>query len=126
MSNILKVDPTLARSAEVRGVSPNVPVRQPRKPDKSTPEGAASATEAVSAILRQLLVSEVQIWMDGSANPNPGFAGAGAVVVLPEQDHKSRMRAALGQAFNNAAELWAIGMALEVALATFPGVPVNL
>ncbi len=36
------------------------------------------------------------------------------------------MRAALGQASNNAAELWAIGMALEFAFATFPGVPVNV
>ena len=126
MINILKVAPTLARSAELSGVSPNVPVRQPRKPDKSTPEGATSAREAVSAILRQLPGTEIQIWTDGSANPNPGPAGAGAVVVLPEQDHKSRMRAALGQASNNAAELWAIGMALEFALATFPGVPVNV
>ena len=48
------------------------------------------------------------------------------MVVLPVQDHKSCMRAALGQASNNAAELWAIGMALEFAFATFPGVPVNV
>ena len=126
INNILKAAPTLARSTELRGVSLSIPIRKPKKPDKSTPEGAACAREAVSDILSQLPNSEVQIWTDGSASPNPGPAGAGAVVVLPVQNHKSSLRAALGQASNNVAELWAIGMALEFTFATFPGATVNV
>ena len=50
------------------------------------------------------------------------------MVVLSQQGHKSRMRTAIVQATTNinASELWAIGMVQEFAIATFPGVPVNV
>ena len=54
---------------------------------------------------------------DGSARPNPGPAGAGAVILqkssIDTQTHKHSYTAAIGNATNNTGELYAIGMVVE-------------
>ena len=54
---------------------------------------------------------------DGSANPNPGPCGAGAHILdkLDPSWQGAESVAALGPGSNNIGELWAIGMALELA-----------
>ncbi len=55
----------------------------------------------------------VRAFTDGACSGNPGPAGSGCVVKLPDGRVLERHRA-LGEGTNNIAELVAIGMALEV------------
>lgn len=54
---------------------------------------------------------QVQIWCDGACEPNPGTAGAGAV--LKYNEHIKELSIPLGQATNNIAELQAVNLALS-------------
>jgi len=63
--------------------------------------------------------TEISVFTDGSAIPNPGPCGAGAFFLTPADIRgmlPPRIIASLGPGDNLAGELWAIGMALEVLL----------
>ena len=55
-------------------------------------------------------------YTDGSSNPNPGPAGAGCVVCCKGAtvNNCSLISVAIGQGSNNIAEMWAIGVSLQV------------
>jgi len=62
---------------------------------------------------------DITIYTDGSAIPNPGPCGAGALFYLPEELKGAipeRIQASLGHGDNMAGEIWAIGMALKLVL----------
>ncbi|MDA4133864.1 MAG: RNAse HI domain-containing protein, partial [Thaumarchaeota archaeon] len=61
-------------------------------------------------------------YTDGSASPNPGPAGSGAVICLPGDSNGLRidLGAALGHGTNNLAEVYAVGVCLQVLLRFFP------
>jgi ribonuclease HI len=74
----------------------------------------AIAKEAIRSLLPQTLVA----FTDGSANPNPGPSGAGAFLysTSPGDSCHLEATAALGEGTNNLGEIWAIGMAAQMAL----------
>ena len=55
----------------------------------------------------------IELFTDGACRGNPGPAGAGAVVKLPDGQVLEHSLA-LGQATNNVGELTAIGMAMDL------------
>ena len=59
--------------------------------------------------------AEWQLWFDGSAHPNPGRLGLGAVLVGPLGQRHDYSAQAPGNGCNNEAELLALGKALELA-----------
>ncbi len=59
--------------------------------------------------------AEWQLWFDGSAQPNPGRLGLGAVLVGPLGQRQDYSAQAPGHGCNNEAELLALGKALELA-----------
>ena len=59
--------------------------------------------------------TEWQIWFDGSAFPNPGRIGLGAVLRGPEGQRVDFSAMAVEGGCNNEAELLALGKALELA-----------
>jgi len=72
------------------------------------------AREMIAKLGSQTLVG----FTDGSANPNPGPSGAGAYIysTTPNDTWDDEALVALGKGSNNLGELWAIGMALQMAL----------
>jgi ribonuclease HI len=78
------------------------------------------AVDAAKQLLASLPQEAVVGYTDGSCRGNPGPAGAGALVVLPD-GRRGESCADLGHATNNVAELTAIELALglldEVELA---------
>lgn len=58
---------------------------------------------------------EWQLWFDGSAYPNPGRLGLGAVVCGPDGQHIELSTTAHGTGCNNEAELLALEQALQLA-----------
>ena len=74
----------------------------------------AIAKEAIRSLPPQTLVA----FTDGSANPNPGPSGAGAFLysTSPGDSCHLEATAALGDGTNNLGEIWAIGMAAQMAL----------
>ena len=78
-----------------------------------TPEQAKAAADDLRARLEALPPDTVLAFTDGACAGNPGPAGAGTVVRLPDGRVVERHRA-LGEATNNVGELVAIGMALEI------------
>ena len=72
------------------------------------------ARDKINALGSKTLVA----FTDGSANPNPGPAGSGAYIysTTPGDAWDTEAVAALGKGSNNLGELWAIGMALQLAL----------
>jgi len=74
---------------------------------------AAMAHEAARALLEGLSVDTVRAFTDGACRGNPGPAGSGAVLVLPDGRRAEASRA-LGHATNNVGELTAIGLALDL------------
>lgn len=60
--------------------------------------------------------AEWQIWFDGSAYPNPGRLGLGAVLRGPEGQYIELSSTAHGPGCNNEAELLALEQAVRVAL----------
>ena len=70
--------------------------------DKHTPAGAAAARNSVAPVVSSLPVGAIQLWTDGSANPNPGPAGAGALLKGRGLDRE--FAAFLGLSTNNVGE----------------------
>lgn len=79
------------------------------------------ARRAIAELGPQTLVA----FTDGSANPNPGPAGAGVYIYSTNEGSSLRLEsyAALGHGTNNLGELWAIGMAAQMALRHLASVP---
>jgi ribonuclease HI len=74
---------------------------------------AAAAADDARTRIAALPADTILAFTDGACKGNPGPAGSGLVVKLPDGRRVERHRA-LGQATNNVGELTAIGMALEV------------
>mmetsp|Transcript_25825 Transcript_25825/g.50882 ORF Transcript_25825/g.50882 Transcript_25825/m.50882 type:complete len:1460 (+) Transcript_25825:869-5248(+) len=83
---------------------------------KTNKAAAAAAKGKTEAITNGLPADATQLWTDGSASPNPGPAGAGAILLTPGKE-KQEISCALGHSTNNMGELWAIGTGLEIELA---------
>jgi ribonuclease HI len=88
---------------------------------------AAMAAEAARAFLADLPESTIVAFTDGACKGNPGRAGSGARVQLPDGRVGEASRS-LGRATNNIAELTAVGLALELldVAEVDPDVPVAL
>jgi len=87
-----------------------------------TEQQKAMAAEAARALLNELPPETAVAFTDGSCRGNPGPAGSGVRVQLPDGRVAEACRD-LGRATNNVAELTAIGMALE--LLDQAGLPVD-
>lgn len=74
---------------------------------------ATAAAEEARTLLASLPPDTVVAFTDGACKGNPGPAGAGALVQLPD-GWKGEWAQSLGRATNNIAELTAIEMALEL------------
>jgi ribonuclease HI len=74
---------------------------------------AAAAKQSADALLAGFRDDAAVCFTDGACRGNPGPAGAGAVVKLPDGTVRERY-AALGIATNNVGELSAIGLALDL------------
>jgi ribonuclease HI len=74
-----------------------------------------AAAAAADAEQRMAALSEdtVRCFTDGACRGNPGPAGSGVVVLLPD-GRRAEVSRALGHATNNVAELTAIGIALDL------------
>jgi len=79
---------------------------------RTAAQSLAAAGDAKTRI-NALSPEVVRAFTDGACSGNPGPAGSGCVVKLPDGRVIERHRA-LGEGTNNIAELVAIGMALEV------------
>jgi len=66
------------------------------------------ATRLVDSIPEGAII----VYTDGGAAPNPGPAGAGALLIYA--DREVEMVAAIGHGTNNRGELWAVGMAARL------------
>lgn len=88
---------------------------------------ARAAASFAAERLAGLAPGTVVVFTDGSCRGNPGPAGSGAVLLLPDGG-RAEASLALGQGTNNIAELSAIGLALELLdeAAVPPGAPVAL
>ena len=77
------------------------------------------AAHAVDSHINSLPVGTLIAFTDGSAKPNPGPAGAGAIIIKNTSNsdspfsHVANYTAAIGNASNNTGELFAVGMVLE-------------
>jgi ribonuclease HI len=74
---------------------------------------AAAAKADAHARIDAVSAAAAKCFTDGACKGNPGPAGSGVVVVLPDGRRAEACRS-LGRATNNVAELTAIGMALEL------------
>jgi ribonuclease HI len=74
---------------------------------------AAAAAQAADALIASFPEDAIVCFTDGACKGNPGPAGAGAVVRLPDGRVLERA-VALGQATNNVGELTAIGVAMDL------------
>jgi ribonuclease HI len=74
---------------------------------------AAAAKESAAKLLSSFRPDAAVCFTDGSCKGNPGPAGAGAVVKLPDGQVLERSMA-LGIATNNVGELAAVGLALDL------------
>src|SRR6185437_10493946 len=74
------------------------------------------------ADLQSLSPTSAVCYTDGSASPNPGPSGSGAAIFLPGDSSGLRidLGAALGHGTNNLAEVYAVGLCLQVLLHFFP------
>jgi len=78
-----------------------------------TARQAALAKEAAHKLLDELDPDVVRAYTDGACRGNPGPAGAGAVVELPDGRRGEASRA-LGRGTNNVGELTAVALALDL------------
>ena len=83
---------------------------------------SAQEAAAVAMVEQQLAAvpsGSIIAFTDGSASPNPGPCGAGAVIqfytAAGNLHHQDYIHAGLGLGTNNIGELWAIGMVIEAA-----------
>lgn len=74
---------------------------------------AAAAAEAAGALIASFPDDAIVCFTDGACKGNPGPAGAGAVVRLPDGRVLERA-VALGAGTNNVGELTAIGVAMDL------------
>ncbi len=74
---------------------------------------AAAAKQSAERLLAGFRDDAAVCFTDGACKGNPGPAGAGAVVMLPDGTTHERY-AALGVATNNVGELSAIGLAIDI------------
>jgi ribonuclease HI len=74
---------------------------------------AAMAAEAARELITGLPPETVVVFTDGSCKGNPGPAGSGAVMELPD-GRRGEWARSLGRGTNNVAELTAIEMALDM------------
>lgn len=74
---------------------------------------AAAAKAAAGALIEGVDPSHVMCFTDGACKGNPGPAGAGAVLKLPDGRRVER-HLALGEGTNNIGELSAVGLALAL------------
>lgn len=101
------------------------PASAPAKPSKvSAPSGfgsagtrtasqAQAAAADAKARIERLSGETVRCFTDGSCKGNPGPAGSGVLMVLPD-GRKAEVSRSLGRATNNIAELTAIEIALDL------------
>jgi ribonuclease HI len=68
--------------------------------------------EKFSAFIKTLPSSAITAYTDGSAVPNPGPCGAGAIIYFHGDTDPVRLFKPLPEGTNNYGEAWAIGMAL--------------
>jgi len=80
---------------------------------KRTKAQAEAARESAERLLQSFAPTSAVCFTDGACKGNPGPAGAGAVVKLPDGSVHERFEA-LGVATNNVGELTAIGLALDL------------
>jgi ribonuclease HI len=78
-----------------------------------TEQQKAMAADAAKTLLASLAEGTAVCWTDGACKGNPGPAGAGARVELPDGRIGEASRS-LGRGTNNVGELAAIGMALAL------------
>ena len=101
------------------GVSADAPKTQtPRgsgfgKAGTRTKAQATAAADEAQRLLDALPEGTIVAFTDGACKGNPGPAGSGAVVELPDGRRIEASRA-LGRGTNNVAELTAIGLALDL------------
>ena len=91
---------------------------------KRTASQKKAAVAYGAQLLADILPNSLVAFTDGSASPNPGPCGAGALLyhnVEPGWD--TERFAALGQGTNNLGELWAVGLALQAAHARISSLP---
>ena len=74
---------------------------------------AAMAADAAKKKIDAMMGKGVVAFSDGACRGNPGPAGSGAVVILPD-GRQWEASAHLGRATNNVAELTAIGLVLDI------------
>lgn len=78
-----------------------------------TAQQAAMAEAAAKQLIASLADDAVVVFTDGACRGNPGPAGSGALVQLPD-GRRGESCKALGTATNNVGELTAIGLALDL------------
>lgn len=83
------------------------------KAGSRTTAQAAIAVEAAQSLVTELLGTAILCFTDGACKGNPGKAGSGAAVWLPDGTRGEASRS-LGRATNNVAELTAIALAIEL------------
>ena len=115
----------VASGAEARDLDAGVSADEAKKARKSsrgsgfgkagtrTQQQKAMAADAAKALLAGLPEGTAICWTDGACKGNPGPAGAGARVELPDGRVGEASRS-LGRATNNVGELTAIGMAMAM------------
>ncbi len=78
------------------------------KASTKRPKDTKKAIQAIEEIPKDATIA----YTDGSANPNPGPAGAGAIITSPSFTETCLFQA-LGHGTNNVGEFWAIGLVIE-------------
>ena len=83
---------------------------------KRTPAQQQEAKAYANSLIASAPSTCILAFTDGSSNPNPGPCGAGAYLYENDSDWETESIAALGHGSNNLTELWAIGMATQLAM----------
>lgn len=116
LSNIALVEGAAAvelRSGSSRGAGGGGRGRGFGKAGTRTEQQRALAADAARTLIEGLSEETVLAFTDGACKGNPGPAGSGVVLRLPD-GRSVEASLSLGRATNNVAELSAIGLALEL------------
>jgi ribonuclease HI len=81
-------------------------------PSKSGRNKRIIQRDRANALINKTPKNQAILYTDGSANPNPGPSGAGALLIIPGVG-EFQIYESLGHGTNNRGEAWAIGMALQ-------------